>query len=50
MSAAHLRTSTSFPGNLGDILKRFDKVLMPENNLGQLRLLIRGKYLVDVIG
>jgi pyruvate/2-oxoacid:ferredoxin oxidoreductase alpha subunit len=35
---------------LGDILKRFKKVLVPELNLGQLRTIIRDKYLVDAIG
>ena len=36
--------------NLGDILKRFKKVLIPELNMGQLRLIIRDKYLIDAIG
>jgi len=39
-----------FPRNLGDVLGRFNRVLIPENNLGQLRLLIRGRYLIDAIG
>ena len=34
----------------GEILKNFDHVLIPENNLGQLRLLVRAKYLVDAEG
>jgi len=50
VSAAHLRYLNPFPRNLGDVLRRYDRVLMPEINLGQLRLLIRGKYLVDAIG
>src|SRR5262249_47055375 len=36
-----------FPKNLGEILKNFDRVLVPEMNLGQLSLLLRGKFLVD---
>ncbi len=50
VSHAHLRYLNPFPKNLGDILPRFNQVLIPELNLGQLRLLIRGKYLVDAIG
>lgn len=47
VSHAHLRHLSPFPRNLGDVLSRFDKVLIPELNLGQLALLVRGKYLVD---
>ena len=50
VSAIHLRYLNPFPRNLGEILKRFDKVLVPELNLGQLRLLIRARYLVDAVG
>ena len=50
VSSAHIRYINPFPANLGDVLKRYDQVLMPEMNLGQMRLLLRGKYLVDVIG
>jgi len=39
-----------FPHDLGDILGRYDKVLVPEMNLGQLSLLIRARYLVDAVG
>ncbi|MGN6722042.1 MAG: 2-oxoacid:acceptor oxidoreductase subunit alpha, partial [Marmoricola sp.] len=46
----HLRHINPFPKDLGDILTRYDKVLVPEMNLGQLSLLIRAKYLVDAIG
>jgi len=38
------------PSDLGDILKRFKQVLVPELNLGQLRSIIRDKYLIDAIG
>jgi 2-oxoglutarate ferredoxin oxidoreductase subunit alpha len=44
----HLRHLNPFPANLGVILKSYDKVIVPEMNLGQLALLLRGKYLVDV--
>ena len=50
VAQAHLRHLNPFPKDLGDILKRYDKVLVPEMNLGQLSLLLRGKYLVDVVG
>ena len=49
VAQAHLRHMNPFPANLGDVLRRYDKVLVPEINLGQLALLLRGKYLVDVI-
>jgi 2-oxoglutarate ferredoxin oxidoreductase subunit alpha len=47
---AHLRYLNPLPANLGEILARYKRVLIPELNLGQLRLLIRGRYLVDAIG
>jgi len=47
---AHLRYLNPFPRNLGEILRNYDKVLVPELNRGQLRLLVRGEYLVDAIG
>jgi len=50
VSCAQLRYLNPFPGNLGDVLSSFDKVLIPELNLGQLRMLIRARYLVDAIG
>jgi 2-oxoglutarate ferredoxin oxidoreductase subunit alpha len=46
---AHLRYLNPFPQNLGDLLARYDRVLIPELNAGQLALLIRGRYLVDAI-
>ena len=42
-------TSTRSRPNLGEVLRRYDKVLVPEINLGQLALLLRGRFLVDVI-
>lgn len=50
VAQVHLRHLNPFPKDLGEILKRYDKVLVPEMNLGQLSLLLRGKYLVDAIG
>ena len=50
VAQVHLRHLNPFPNDLGDILSRYDKVLCPEMNLGQLSLLLRGKYLVDAIG
>jgi 2-oxoglutarate ferredoxin oxidoreductase subunit alpha len=47
---AHLRYMNPFPRNLGEIVKNYEKVLIPELNTGQLRLLIRSKYLVDAQG
>jgi 2-oxoglutarate ferredoxin oxidoreductase subunit alpha len=47
---AHLRYLNPFPANLADVLSRFEQVLIPELNLGQLRLLIRGHFLVDAVG
>ncbi|MFE9744761.1 2-oxoacid:acceptor oxidoreductase subunit alpha [Saccharothrix saharensis] len=46
---AHLRHLNPFPRNLGEVLSRYDKVVVPEMNLGQLALLLRAKYLVDAI-
>ncbi|MFQ5731761.1 MAG: 2-oxoacid:acceptor oxidoreductase subunit alpha [Planctomycetaceae bacterium] len=47
---AHLRYLNPFPGNLEELLTRYDKVLVPELNTGQLRFLLRGTFLVDAIG
>ena len=47
---AHLRWLNPFPANLGDVLKSYDRVLIPEMNLGQLLQLIRARYLVDAVG
>jgi 2-oxoglutarate ferredoxin oxidoreductase subunit alpha len=49
-SHAHLRWLNPFPSNLGDILRSYDRVLIPEMNLGQLRKLIRAEFLVDARG
>ncbi|WP_445528201.1 2-oxoacid:acceptor oxidoreductase subunit alpha, partial [Streptomyces cyslabdanicus] len=47
IAQAHLRHLNPFPKNLGALLKRYDKVVIPEMNLGQLATLVRAKYLVD---
>jgi 2-oxoglutarate ferredoxin oxidoreductase subunit alpha len=50
VASAHLRYLNPMPKNLGAILKRYRKVLVPELNSGQLRLLLRSTFLVDAIG
>ena len=45
---AQLRYLNPFPANLGEVLRRYPTVVAPEMNLGQLALLLRGRYLVDV--
>ncbi|WP_367321396.1 2-oxoacid:acceptor oxidoreductase subunit alpha [Streptomyces sp. HUAS ZL42] len=47
IAQAHLRHLNPFPRNLGTVLQRYEKVVIPEMNLGQLATLIRAKYLVD---
>ncbi|MFI8386555.1 2-oxoacid:acceptor oxidoreductase subunit alpha [Streptomyces sp. NPDC085540] len=47
IAQAHLRHLNPFPRNLGGVLERYEKVVVPEMNLGQLATLIRAKYLVD---
>jgi 2-oxoglutarate/2-oxoacid ferredoxin oxidoreductase subunit alpha len=46
----HLRHLNPLPRNLGDVIKRFKKVLVPEMNMGQLLMILRAKYLVDAQG
>jgi 2-oxoglutarate ferredoxin oxidoreductase subunit alpha len=46
----HLRHLNPLPKNLGDVLMRYDKVLVPEMNMGQLVMVLRAKYLVDAEG
>ncbi|MBA0054055.1 2-oxoacid:acceptor oxidoreductase subunit alpha [Streptomyces sp. AJS327] len=47
IAQAHLRNLNPFPANLGEVLRRYDKVVVPEMNLGQLATLVRARYLVD---
>ena len=50
VSHAHLRHLNPFPKNLGEVLGRFEKILIPELNMGQLKLLIQSRYLIEAIG
>jgi 2-oxoglutarate ferredoxin oxidoreductase subunit alpha len=50
VAQAHLRHLNPFPSNLGDVLGRYEKVLVPEMNMGQLLMLLRARYLVDAVG
>ena len=50
VAQAHLRHINPFPENLGEVLKSYDRVVVPEINLGQLSMLLRSRFLVDVIG
>jgi 2-oxoglutarate ferredoxin oxidoreductase subunit alpha len=49
VSSAHLRHLNPFPSNLGEVLRSFERVIIPEMNLGQLATMIRAKYLVDAV-
>ena len=48
VASAHLRHLNPLPDNTGDVLRSFDRVLVPEMNTGQLAKILRAKYLVDV--
>jgi 2-oxoglutarate ferredoxin oxidoreductase subunit alpha len=50
VSHAHLRHLNPFPRNTGEVLSSFRRVLCPEVNMGQLRMLLRDRYLVDIVG
>jgi 2-oxoglutarate ferredoxin oxidoreductase subunit alpha len=50
VAQTHLRHLNPFPADLGEILEGYDKVLVPEMNLGQLSKMLRAEYLVDAIG
>ncbi len=47
---AHLSYLNPFPRNTGDVLRRYEKILVPEMNLGQLLKLVRAEFLVDAVG
>lgn len=47
---AHLRHLNPLPADLGDVLSRYDRVLVPEMNMGQLLKLVRAEYLIDAVG
>ena len=48
VARAHLRHLNPFPANLGDVLRQYDRVVVPEMNLGQLAMILRSQFLVDV--
>jgi 2-oxoglutarate ferredoxin oxidoreductase subunit alpha len=48
VAQAHLRHLNPFPSNTGDVLIAYRRVIVPEMNLGQLSMLLRARYLVDV--
>ena len=48
VAQAHLRHIAPFPANTGDVLRAYRHVVVPEMNLGQLAMLLRAKYLVDI--
>ena len=50
VATAHLRYLNPLPGNLGDVLRSYDKVLIPELNTGQLLKLIRAEFLIGAVG
>ncbi len=50
VAQAHLRHLNPFPANTGEVLGRYERVLIPEMNLGQLRKLVRAEFLVDAVG
>jgi 2-oxoglutarate ferredoxin oxidoreductase subunit alpha len=50
IAIAHLRQLEPMPANTGEIVRAFDKVLIPELNSGQLLSLVRDKFLVDAVG
>ena len=50
VASAHLRYLNPWPHNLGDVLKSYEQVLIPEMNSGHLRMLIRAEFLIDAKG
>jgi len=50
VSHVHLRFLNPLPADLGDVIRRFKRVLVPEMNLGQLVKVLRAEYLVDAVG
>jgi 2-oxoglutarate ferredoxin oxidoreductase subunit alpha len=50
IAQAHLRHLNPFPANLGDVLRSYERVVIPEHNLGQLLKLVRAEFLVDARG
>ncbi len=50
IAQAHLHYLNPFPSNTGEVLRSYDKILIPEMNLGQLLKLVRAEFLVDAVG
>mgnify|MGYP005988732483 FL=1 len=50
VAQAHLRHLNPFPHNLGEVLASYERVVVPEMNLGQLNMLLRSKFLIDTYG
>jgi 2-oxoglutarate ferredoxin oxidoreductase subunit alpha len=50
VAAAHLHYLNPFPRNTGEVVRGYEQVLVPELNLGQLRMLLRAEFLVDAVG
>ena len=48
VATAHLRHLNPLPANIGDVLERYPRVLVPEMNMGQLAMILRSRFLVDV--
>jgi 2-oxoglutarate/2-oxoacid ferredoxin oxidoreductase subunit alpha len=49
IAQAHLRHLSPMPANLGDVLRSYERVIIPEMNLGQLAQVVRGRYMVDAV-
>jgi 2-oxoglutarate ferredoxin oxidoreductase subunit alpha len=49
VSSIHLRWLNPLPADLGDVLGRFRRVLVPELNMGQLAMIVRARYLIDAV-
>jgi 2-oxoglutarate ferredoxin oxidoreductase subunit alpha len=49
VSQAHVRYLNPLPKNLGEVLRRFRRVLLPEMNSGQLAMILRARYLIDIV-
>ena len=50
VATAHLHHLNPFPKNLGEVVRSYKQIIMPEINSGQLRMLIRSEFLVDAVG
>ncbi|MDP7009314.1 MAG: 2-oxoacid:acceptor oxidoreductase subunit alpha [Phycisphaerales bacterium] len=50
VASAHLQYINPFPRNVGDVLSKYKRIVIPELNSGQLRMLIRNEFLVDAVG